>query len=124
MVVRKELPIKNFRSASAECAIPGGVQDTMNRFYGLECTVSTSKFERGVAGVERSEPPVGGISGGSLRSTPATHGFGTANLEVLTVTFSDFGRLSAGQAVMSCRSAPRIWENAVFRRCFSLWKEH
>ena len=33
---------------------------------------SSSKFERGVAGAERSEPPVGGISGGSLRSTPAT----------------------------------------------------
>ena len=44
---------------------------------------STSKSERGVDGVERSKPPVVGISGGSLRSTPATPSLGTANLEVL-----------------------------------------
>ncbi len=44
---------------------------------------SSSKFERGVAGVERSEPPARQVSGGSLRSTPATRVSQMANLELL-----------------------------------------
>ena len=54
--------------------------------------LSTSKFERGVAAVDGhrrealvGEPPVGRVSGGSLRSTPATRVRQMANLELLNL---------------------------------------
>ncbi len=46
---------------------------------------SSSKFGRGGAGVERSEPPVRRVSGGSLRSTPATRVSRMPNLELLNL---------------------------------------